>query len=102
MLAGRTAPLGAGDSLPSLWHREAPGLQDLHGSVTTMASQGSRAKRTSLLELCILCVQFSCLINPLSQSGSHSKYGNKLKMEEDLLCVDFALEVDWDFGFSCH
>lgn len=77
-------------------------LQDLHCSVTSTASQDSCAKWTSLLELCIRCVQFSCLINPCNQSGSHSKYGSKLKMEEDLLCVDFALEINWDLRFSCH
>lgn len=84
-------------------------MQDSQGSATSTSSQGSSAKRASLLELCIHCVQFSYLINPLSRSGSRSKYGSKLKMEEDLLCVDFALEINWDLGFhaikkkkNCH
>lgn len=46
------------------------------------ATQDSGSKWTSLLELYIHCVQFCCLINPPSWSGSHPKYGKKTEDRE--------------------
>lgn len=92
LVLGRLFLLLSGDNgAPDL-----AGLVLLSNSATTL---GSGAKWTSLLEVCIHCVQFSCLINPPSWSGSHPKYGSELNMEKDLLCVEFALERNWNFRF---
>jgi len=88
-----SSPLGTGALSPlSCLGTVGPlSLEDLHCSAPSTASQGSCAKQTSLLELCIHCVQFSYLTNPLSRSAPPAKCRSKLRMEEDLFCVDFCI-----------
>lgn len=74
-----------------------PRLQDLHCSAALQLHRVLAPNEVVCWNL--ISTVFCCLINPPSWSGSHPKYKNKLKTEKDLLCVEFALERNWNLRF---